>query len=155
MSRLGQDPEVVREAYFYILVMSPSIFFLGLNDIQRKFMIQMGLTDQQMNTQILVTLLHLFWNILFIEYLNLGIAGTGVSSLLTNLLGLILNMYMTNSKEGIEEARDVSIFDSRVLEKTGASMYLQISLPNVVVLMLDWTCFEASSLMAGYLGVAE
>ena len=40
-----------------------------------------------------------------------------------------------------------------MLENT--ETYLKLSLPNVAILMLDWTCFEASSLMAGYLGIAE
>lgn len=35
------------------------------------------------------------------------------------------------------------------------AIYLKIALPNVIILMLDWTCFEASSLMAGMLGVKE
>ncbi len=47
---LGQDPEVVSQAYDYILIMTPSIFVMGLQDIQRKFMIQMGLSDLQMKT---------------------------------------------------------------------------------------------------------
>lgn len=43
---MGQDPDVVNQAYDYILAMSPSIFVMGLLDVQRKFMIQMSLSDQ-------------------------------------------------------------------------------------------------------------
>lgn len=106
-----------------------------------------------MNTQIVVTALHLLWNILFIKFLNLGIAGIGLASLLTNLLGLILNVYITSTHEEIALMNSVSIFDSRVMENT--MIYLSIGMPNVTILMLDWTAFEASSIMAGYLGVEE
>lgn len=85
--------------------------------------------------------------------MDLGIAGIGVASLLTNSLGLILNMYMTSCNEEIQQTCRISIFDSRVMENI--MIYLKIGLPNVTILMLDWTAFEASSLMAGYLGVKE
>ena len=39
---LGQDAEVVNQAYRYILMMTPSMFLIGQHDIQRKFLIQMG-----------------------------------------------------------------------------------------------------------------
>ena len=120
---------------------------MGLNDLQRKFMIQMGLSERQMNTQIAVTFFHILWNILFVTYLELGIVGTGISSLLTNILGFFINCYLTSKSEEIEEANSVSIFDKRVIENMG--IYLKIGLPNVAILMLDWTCFEVSSLMAG------
>jgi len=42
---LGQDKSVITQAYVYIMVMAPSIFFMGLQDLQRKFMIQTGLSD--------------------------------------------------------------------------------------------------------------
>ena len=42
---LGQDKSVIAQAYVYIMVMAPSIFFMGLQDLQRKFMIQTGLSD--------------------------------------------------------------------------------------------------------------
>jgi len=100
-----------------------------------------------------VTILHVLWNILFVTYLDLGIVGTGISSFLTNLLGLTINCVLTSYKKELVDANSVSIFDYRVYENMG--IYLKIGLPNVVILMLDWTCFEASSLMAGYLGVEE
>ena len=54
-----------------------------------------------MYTQIVVTVLHVVWNIIFIEELGLGISGIGLSSLLSNLIALIANIYMTHSREEI------------------------------------------------------
>ena len=33
--------------------------------------------------------------------------------------------------------------------------YLKIGIPNMTIIVLDWTCFEISSLLAGILGVKE
>jgi len=38
---LGQDEEVAKIAYLYILTMMPSIFLMSQHDLQRKFLIQL------------------------------------------------------------------------------------------------------------------
>ena len=114
-------------------------------------MIQMGLSDLQMKTQIIVTTLHLFWNILFVNCFGFGIIGTGISSFITNALGLFLNIQYVNQREEFDKICTTSLLDSRVLENT--STYLKIGLPNMTIIMLDWTCFEITAVLSGYLGV--
>ena len=52
-----------------------------------------------MNTQIVVTIFHVLWSYLFLIYLDYGIKGIGVSSFITNLFGLILNIYYTEREK--------------------------------------------------------
>ena len=52
---LGQNPLVVEKAYNYVLVMIPATYLQGLQDLQRKFLIQVGKSHIQMNTQIMAT----------------------------------------------------------------------------------------------------
>ena len=33
--------------------------------------------------------------------------------------------------------------------------YLAIGMPNIAIIVLDWACFEITTLMAGYVGVKE
>jgi multidrug resistance protein, MATE family len=33
--------------------------------------------------------------------------------------------------------------------------YISIGTPNIAVVVLDWACFEITTLMAGYVGVKE
>lgn len=33
--------------------------------------------------------------------------------------------------------------------------YVQIGMPNVVIIILDWACFQIMVVIAGYVGVAE
>jgi MATE family multidrug resistance protein len=42
LTAFKQDPEVVKEAHDYLLVLIPAIFFYALNDVQKKFLTQIG-----------------------------------------------------------------------------------------------------------------
>ena len=42
---LKQDAKVVEEAYWYVIYMAPSQLIMGLNDIERRFLIQMGMSQ--------------------------------------------------------------------------------------------------------------
>ena len=83
----------------------------------------------------------------------MGIEGITLASFLTNLLVLILNIWLTNATNFLEIANRISIFDLRVYKNL--KTYLSIGIPCVMILVLDWSCFEVSSLMAGYIGVNE
>ena len=50
----------------YIVLMIPATYLMGLQDIQRKFLIQVGKSHIQMKTQIQATFLHIVVNYLFI-----------------------------------------------------------------------------------------
>jgi hypothetical protein len=81
----------------------------------------------------------------------MGIEGTTLASFCTNLLVLITNIYLTNITRSLKKANKVSIFDKRVFKNF--DVYLSISIPCMMILILDWSCFEVSSLMAGFMGV--
>lgn len=42
LKALGQDQEVAELAYLYILCSFPGIFLMGMHDLQRKFLIEVG-----------------------------------------------------------------------------------------------------------------
>ena len=83
---MQQSPDVVSDAYTYILWMSPASLLIGHNDIQRKFMIILEKSDYTLYTQIVGTLGHILWNWLFVSYLGLGIKGTGLATTVTNMV---------------------------------------------------------------------
>jgi hypothetical protein len=55
----------------------------------------------------------------------------------------------------LKEALDISIFDSRVLKREQIWEYISIGVPNIVIIILDWGCFECSVIIAGFIGVDE
>ena len=56
-------------------------------------------------------------------------------------------------QEDLKEALAISFFDKKVFENL--STYMMISLPNIVIILLDWSCFQCSALMVGLIGVQE
>lgn len=106
-----------------------------------------------MNTQIIATFLQVFLNYLIIYRLDLGLIGLGISTLITNAFILALNMYQTAVEPSLKQSQIVSILDARVY--TNLRSYLQISFPNICIILLDWTCFQNMVILAGYFGLTE
>lgn len=92
---LKMDAKVVPHAWYYIMGMAPSVFLIGQHDIQRKFLTSTGHAEQQMKVQIVCTVIHLGFNLVFVSWLGLNIIGVCIATLLTNILVLLLNIYMT------------------------------------------------------------
>ena len=84
---------------------APGIYLMSLYDLQSRLLIQMGKSKLVMYVQIFGTLLHIFWNYLFVIKLDLGVKGTGISATFTNSILLIGTVYMTELK---------NIWDNRV-----------------------------------------
>ena len=83
----------------------------------------------------------------------MGVVGAGIASFITNTKVLALNLYLTSIQEDLEAVNAVPLSNPQVWTDFGT--YLRIGLPNLMIILLDWTCFEISSLFAGLLGVNE
>lgn len=82
-------------AYSYIIAFLPGQLFLGLGDVQKKFLIQMNYPGITMKAQIIGTVTSLFWNWLFVIKFGWGVVGTGLSFTLTTLLVFLINLTYT------------------------------------------------------------
>jgi Na+-driven multidrug efflux pump len=105
---------VAKLAYQYILIRIPGHVFYGLTDIQKKYLILIGRSKDQMNAQIAACFVHAFFNYLFVNHLEMGVLGSGMASNLTNVFLLICNYILTARLKKFKEAHEVSIFDKRV-----------------------------------------
>lgn len=83
----------------------------------------------------------------------MGMRGLALASFMTNVTIWIINQILMSRQSEFEEALAVSLFDPQVRENIGS--YLMIGVPNMTIILLDWMCFQASSLMAGVIGVKE
>ena len=64
-----------------------------------------------------------------------------------------MNYISTMNFEELKEATQISIFDRRV--RNEMSTYLSMALPVMFTIFLEWSTFEAMTIMSGYLGVIE
>lgn len=86
---LGFDPVASRHSQIYIYYLLPSLYFMGMIDSNRRFLVNMGYATVPMFIQICVALLHIFWCYLLTDFYELGIKGTAISSSISNLTCLI------------------------------------------------------------------
>jgi Na+-driven multidrug efflux pump len=106
-----------------------------------------------MHAQMLGTMLHIIWSFLFVYYFNLGLIGTSMAITSTNCCIFSFNLYYTNKEEGLREALDVSFFDPQV--RQNLKEQFSIGIPNLLIVLFDWACFEITTLMAGHIGVNQ
>lgn len=149
----GQDKEVADYARLYILAYAPGVYLMALFDLQRRFLIHMGHAKIQMAVQIVFSALHILWNYILVDKLNLGVYGTGLASFFTNFLILVANVSLTAYQKDLDDAVAVSIFDLEAFKNW--KEYFEIGLPSMFIMVLDWGSYEVMTLMSGYLGVEE
>ena len=104
LTALKQDDKVVDQAYLYILSNLFNILLLGLSDLQRKFLIQCSKSHVLLKTQIIGLLVHILGNALFVNYLELGVIGTGFAGVISNTFLLLANIYLTKIEKDLVEA---------------------------------------------------
>ena len=90
-------------------------------------------------------------NFLFVNRLEMGVVGCAVATCFTNAFLLAINIFKTSRIEFLRKATDVSFLDKRV--GVNYKEYLQICLPNMFVIFLDWSRNELVVLLTGELGV--
>ena len=107
----------------------------------------------QMNSQFVGTVTHGLLTYLFVSKMQMDIKGTALTSILTNLQILLANKWLMEAEPDLAEALEVRFFDKKVPENLGT--YMSIALPNMTIILLDWTCFQCSALMVGLIGINE
>jgi Na+-driven multidrug efflux pump len=106
-----------------------------------------------MMSQILGFLIHVGLCHLFVNILECEIMGVGFASILTNTSILLANLFFTNRVEEIKEATRVGIRDPQVWKSLRA--YFSLGVPSMLNMVLEFSCFEITTLLAGYLSVIE
>ena len=78
------------EAYKYIMTSLPSMYFLGLFDLKKRFLNCMKISWVPMVAQVGGTLLHIFWCYLFVTKLEMDVVGLGIASNITTFIMLFI-----------------------------------------------------------------
>ena len=79
-------------------------------------MVQVGKSELQMTSLFISTPIHIFWNYILVNVYGLGVVGTGLAGMFTNLFQLLYTIYQTNCIEELEAANKVSIFNWQVYD---------------------------------------
>lgn len=106
-----------------------------------------------MYSQLAGTVSHIIWNTIFVNKLQLGVIGTGVAASLTNLVMFLFNVILTSFASDVQEATQISFTDSKVMSWSESKQQLRIGIPSFLTLFIDFTCYEITVLLSGYLSI--
>ena len=109
------------------------------------------LTQIPLICQLIGISIHISLSFLFVWQLDLGIAGTGYASSISNLSVYLSLLVYTSMVSEISEA--VQLPNARTFQ--GIYEYLSLGIPSAMMLCLEWWAFEAMAVMSGYVGVNE
>ena len=82
-----------------MITFGPGILLMGLNDLHTRLLIQMGYQNETFKINCVAAVVHIVNNSVFVLWLDMGIAGSGLSASLTNLFIKASLISMTRSRK--------------------------------------------------------
>ena len=157
MQHADQDPDVVREAKPYLLLLSLSILPLMTFNTFKQFAEGLGFTKQAMQVTIWGNVLNVVLAIVLVKGMfgitPMGIRGVGIATLVDRILMmLVMMLYVLRSKHFrnyIVHFKFFSIQRERILS------ILKIGTPVAMQYVFEIGAFAGASLIAGKIGALE
>lgn len=148
---IGQDPKTSRYTRQFLVYYVPGLFLWGLCDLYRRYLGCFKKTFLPMMSYFIATSSHPFWCHLFVDHMELRLYGVAFAGLATNGVNFALIMvFLLFDKEMVDAlvAPDQRIF-------TDLGSYLMQSVPNTIILFIDYWAWEQMTLATGYLGIVS
>lgn len=102
-----------------------------------------------MMVQIITTFLHYFWNVLFVQYMDLQLIGTAYASSVSMLTNLIL---ITIFSSRVDEIKEAWFFPDRNSFK-GLVDYLRMGIPSMMIQCLESWIFSIQTFLTSFISV--
>lgn len=148
---LGQDPQVSAYAQQYIISFLPGLLILNLNDCQKRLLNNFGKNSIVFYSTAISLILHGVWCHIFVVNLELGIVGTGLANIMSQLVQFAFLMYCTSQQEDLQEV--LIMPDARVFK--GLKDYVKMAIPLTVMIVFDWWVWNLMVLVSAYFGTTE
>lgn len=147
----GQNPRVAAYTQQYLHAYLPGLYLIGLNNCQTKFLNNLKKAKVTMISQIVACMLHVVWTYFLVskDQMNLGIKGTGIAMVISNLTVYSINLLYTACLPDIKEA--VFFPDRRSFQDL--CEYIRIGLPSALMFALDNWAGSMIRFCTGYLSV--
>lgn len=149
LDTLGQFEEVTGIASRFCFYMIPSLFFALQYNTSLRYLQAMNIFLPGMFITLSTAVLHPLWCHIFIDLLQLDVAGAGISMSITQLMNLIIiSIYIHKTNPC---PKSYFFIDSRSLDWDLILDYLKKAIPASILFAADWLGFEILTLMSSYL----
>lgn len=157
MQHADQDPEVVKEAKPYLLLLSLSILPLMTFNTFKQFAEGLGFTKQAMQITIWGNIINVILAVILVKGMfgitPMGIRGVGIATLIDRILMMLAMMlYVLKSKYFKGYIASFSFFS---VQRSRIIAILKIGTPVAMQYVFEIGAFAGASLIAGKIGAIE
>ena len=153
LKAIGQDEEASYWARVYMWSFYPGLVFMALLDLDRNYLTSFGKSDICMYCQMISPFIHVVVCYVLAIKLEYGVIGIGISGFITNFSVYKLQNYYMRNLELIKEANEVTMWDPR--NRQNLKEYLKLGIPSMLFIIIEWSVFDISTIIAGYFGILE
>ncbi|KAM9857660.1 multidrug and toxin extrusion protein 1-like [Aulostomus maculatus] len=146
-----QSPEVASLSQLYVKIFMPALPAAFMYQLQGRYLQNQGIIWPQVVTGAVGNVLNAVINYVFLYYLELGVAGSAAANAISQyVLAVVLFMYIC--WRGLHKATWGG-WSLDCLQEWGP--FVQLAIPSMLMLCLEWWMFEVGGFLAGVISEAE
>ncbi|XP_043970991.1 multidrug and toxin extrusion protein 1-like isoform X1 [Gambusia affinis] len=146
-----QSPEVARLSQMYVNVFMPSLPAAFMYQLQARYLQNQGIIWPQVISGAIGNILNAIINYVFLYPLDMGVAGSAAANAISQyVLAVVLFAYIC--LKGLHKPTWGG-WSLDCLQEWGS--FIQLAIPSMLMLCLEWWIFEAGGFLAGVIGEVE
>ncbi|XP_070683594.1 multidrug and toxin extrusion protein 1-like [Pempheris klunzingeri] len=146
-----QSPEVARLSQLYVKVFMPALPAAFMYQLQGRYLQNQGIIWPQVITGAIGNVFNAIINYVLLYHLDLGVAGSAAANAISQyLLAVVLYVYIC--WRGLHKATWGG-WSRDCLQEWGP--FIQLAIPSMLMLCLEWWMFEIGGFLAGVISEAE
>ncbi|KAF3687198.1 Multidrug and toxin extrusion protein 1 [Channa argus] len=146
-----QSPEVASLSQLYVKIFMPALPAAFMYQLQGRYLQNQGIIWPQVITGAIGNLLNAVINFIFLFYLDLGVPGSAAANAISQYL-LAVVLYIFIYWRGLHKATWGG-WSLHCLQEWGT--FVQLAIPSMLMLCLEWWLFEVGGFLAGIISEAE
>jgi MATE family multidrug resistance protein len=157
LDHLHQEPEVLRQAKPFLLLISVSVIPMLLFSTFKQFAEGLGFTRQAMMISIWGNILNICLGIIFVKGLfgikPMGISGVGYSTLIDRIImAIVMGTYVFRSANFKKYLQNFSI---TYIRRSQCAQLIRIGAPVALQYTFEVSAFSAAAIMVGQIGAVQ
>ncbi|XP_034544773.1 multidrug and toxin extrusion protein 1-like isoform X2 [Notolabrus celidotus] len=146
-----QSPEVASLAQLYVKIFMPALPASFMYQLQGRYLQNQGIIWPQVITGAIGNIINAIINYVFLYCLDMGVAGSAAANAISQyLLAVVLYVYIC--WRGLHKATWGG-WSMDCLQEWGP--FVQLAIPSMLMLCLEWWLFEMGGFLAGVISEAE
>jgi multidrug resistance protein, MATE family len=150
---IGQDPEVIKYAVFYVRIVFPSFFFYFISQTLAAYANQQRLPQYSRNSTILGAFLHATFVAILVGYFHMGFQGVCYATAGMFFVRFTSNFLQVKYSKDIPPQNDVYFFSRETVSNLWP--LLSLNLKSMMMGIWGWWAFDIFTLIASYMSKDE